>query len=78
MGKEYGNPRIALASKHTLEVRAKVLCLSEIGKQLTRGNYWPVRGNKWQAATVQAYLQECAAYDHESIVKLVLALREQK
>ena len=68
----------ALVSKRILELRAKDLSLSEIGRQLTRENYMPVRGSKWYAATVQAYLRECATYDHESIVKLVLALREQK
>ena len=68
----------AVVSKRILELRADDLNLSEIGRQLTRENYMPVRGSKWYAATVQAYLKECATYDQSSIVKLVLSLREDK
>ena len=68
----------SMVSKRILELRAEFLNLSEIGRKLTRENYMPVRGSKWYAATVQAYLRECASYDYDSIVKLVLSLREQK
>ena len=68
----------AIVSKRILELRADDLNLSEIGRQLTRENFMPVRGSKWYAATVQAYLKECATYDQDAIVKLVLSLREQK
>ena len=67
-----------LVSKRILELRADGLNLSEIGRQLTRENLMPVRGNKWYAATVNAYLKERASYDREAITQLVLSLREQK
>jgi DNA invertase Pin-like site-specific DNA recombinase len=60
------------------ELKAEGLNLSEIGRQLTRENMMPVRGSKWYPATVSAYINERASYDCESIVKTVLALREQK
>ncbi len=60
------------------ELKAEGLNLSEIGRQLTRENMMPVRGNKWYPATVSAYMNERASYDRDEIVKTVLALREQK
>ena len=36
----------AVVSKRILELRADDLNLSEIGRQLTRENYMPVRGSK--------------------------------
>lgn len=67
-----------VVSKRILELRAEGLNLSEIGRQLTRENLMPVRGSKWYAATVNAYLTERASHDRQAIVKLALSLREQK
>ncbi len=60
------------------ELKAEGLNLSEIGRQLTRENMMPVRGNKWYPATVSAYISERASYNQDAIKKTVLALREQK
>jgi DNA invertase Pin-like site-specific DNA recombinase len=65
-----------VVGKRILELRADGLNLSEIGRQLTRENLMPVRGSKWYAATVNAYLSERASHDRQAIVKLALSLRE--